>query len=103
MDSTVSPKAHWRDYLELCKPSVVALMMLTAVIGMFLLVMRLPPAADVRRPRWIACLVCLARPFAPRHFLATCWSMRPLTALAAALVVALTGWLSRRTARRGAA
>ena len=36
MDSTVSPKAHWRDYLELCKPSVVALMMLTAVIGMFL-------------------------------------------------------------------
>jgi protoheme IX farnesyltransferase len=36
MDTTVSPKAHWRDYLELCKPSVVALMMLTAVIGMFL-------------------------------------------------------------------
>ena len=36
MDTTVSPQAHWRDYLELCKPSVVALMMLTAVIGMFL-------------------------------------------------------------------
>ena len=36
MDTTVSPKAHWRDYLELCKPNVVALMMLTAVIGMFL-------------------------------------------------------------------
>jgi protoheme IX farnesyltransferase len=28
--------AHWRDYLELCKPRVVALMMLTAVIGMML-------------------------------------------------------------------
>ncbi|MBK6280230.1 MAG: protoheme IX farnesyltransferase [Gammaproteobacteria bacterium] len=36
MDTTVSPQARWRDYLELCKPSVVALMMLTAVIGMFL-------------------------------------------------------------------
>lgn len=34
MDTTVSPQARWRDYLELCKPSVVALMMLTAVIGM---------------------------------------------------------------------
>jgi len=36
MDTTVPPRAHWRDYLELCKPNVVALMMLTAVIGMFL-------------------------------------------------------------------
>lgn len=26
----------WRDYLELCKPRVVALMLLTSVIGMFL-------------------------------------------------------------------
>ena len=36
MDESLPRKAHWRDYLELCKPSVVALMMLTAVIGMFL-------------------------------------------------------------------
>ena len=28
--------ASWRDYLEMCKPKVVALMLLTAVIGMFL-------------------------------------------------------------------
>lgn len=28
--------APWRDYLELCKPRVVALMMLTAVVGMVL-------------------------------------------------------------------
>lgn len=27
---------HWRDYLELCKPKVVALIVFTAVIGMFL-------------------------------------------------------------------
>jgi protoheme IX farnesyltransferase len=28
--------AHWRDYLELCKPKVVALIVFTAVVGMFL-------------------------------------------------------------------
>ncbi|MGD2118789.1 MAG: heme o synthase [Chromatiales bacterium] len=27
---------HWRDYLELCKPKVVALIVFTAMIGMFL-------------------------------------------------------------------
>ena len=27
---------HWRDYFEMCKPKVVALLLLTAVIGMFL-------------------------------------------------------------------
>ena len=29
-------RANWRDYYELCKPRVVLLMLLTAVIGMFL-------------------------------------------------------------------
>jgi protoheme IX farnesyltransferase len=29
-------RAGWRDYLELCKPNVVALMILTSVIGMLL-------------------------------------------------------------------
>ena len=29
-------KAQWRDYLELCKPRVVALMILTSVVGMCL-------------------------------------------------------------------
>ena len=29
-------RAAWRDYLELCKPNVVALMILTSVIGMLL-------------------------------------------------------------------
>jgi len=31
-----STAATWRDYLELCKPNVVALMILTSVIGMLL-------------------------------------------------------------------
>lgn len=30
------PRPLWRDYLELCKPRVVALMLLTSVIGMLL-------------------------------------------------------------------
>jgi protoheme IX farnesyltransferase len=35
--------ASWRDYLELTKPKVVALMLLTAVIGMFMAVPGLVP------------------------------------------------------------
>ncbi len=34
--------ASWRDYLELCKPKVVALMLLTSVIGMLLATYSLP-------------------------------------------------------------
>ena len=33
----------WRDYLEMCKPKVVALMLLTSVIGMFLAVPGMVP------------------------------------------------------------
>jgi len=36
----------WRDYLELCKPRVVAVMLLTAIVGMFLSVQYIP-ALDV--------------------------------------------------------
>ena len=35
MDQVIE-RASWRDYLELTKPTVVALMLLTAVIGMFM-------------------------------------------------------------------
>ena len=34
--------AGWRDYLELCKPKVVAVMLLTAVVGMFVAAPGLP-------------------------------------------------------------
>ena len=33
---TKTRNAHWRDYLELTKPRVVALLLLTAVVGMYL-------------------------------------------------------------------
>ena len=36
--------ANWRDYLELCKPNVVLVMIVTAVIGMFLAVPGMVPA-----------------------------------------------------------
>lgn len=37
-DATLQPRAHpaWREYLELCKPRVVMLIVFTAVIGMLL-------------------------------------------------------------------
>ncbi|MFA5493207.1 MAG: heme o synthase [Porticoccaceae bacterium] len=40
---TTEDKASWRDYLELTKPNVVALMILTALIGMFLAVPGMVP------------------------------------------------------------
>ncbi|MCC7517285.1 MAG: protoheme IX farnesyltransferase [Pseudomonadales bacterium] len=43
METTASPRAIWRDYLELCKPNVVALMILTSVIGMLLSVPGMVP------------------------------------------------------------
>ena len=58
-----------------------------AVIGLFLLFMRRPasdsPATTFaqRVRRWL-------RPLGPRHFLATLWSMRPLTLIAVVVLVA---------------
>ncbi|BBL69670.1 heme o synthase [Methylogaea oryzae] len=45
MDSTATPHhpTAWKTYLSLCKPKVVALIVFTAVIGMFLAVPGLPP------------------------------------------------------------
>ena len=43
----VAQRLDWRDYLELCKPRVVGVMLLTAVVGMFLAVPGLPPFSDV--------------------------------------------------------
>ncbi len=36
LNAAVADQATWRDYLELCKPKVVALMILTVMIGMCL-------------------------------------------------------------------
>jgi protoheme IX farnesyltransferase len=42
-DFAVQGRALWRDYLELCKPNVVALMILTSLIGMLLAVPGMVP------------------------------------------------------------
>jgi len=72
----------------------------TAVIGMFLLVMRLPAREpDGSLPAWRRWLAACLRPFGPRHFLATCWSMRPITAILVIAAVALPWyvWVGIRT------
>jgi protoheme IX farnesyltransferase len=42
-ETLASPRPLWRDYLELCKPKVVALMLLTSLIGMLLAVPGMVP------------------------------------------------------------
>jgi 4-amino-4-deoxy-L-arabinose transferase-like glycosyltransferase len=68
----------------------VGLVLPTAVIGMFLLIMRLPARDQIAAP-WLSAQMLgrLVAPFEPLHFLATCWSMRPFTAVFAAAAVAL--------------
>lgn len=83
--------------LGLLAKGPVGLVVPTAVIGMYLLIMRLPemPAAATRGQA----ILRMFRPFAPLHFLKTCWSMRPLTALATAGIVAVPWyvWVHVRT------
>ena len=64
----------------------------TAVIGMYLLIKRLPET-DFGTGRWWKPFWDIARSFQPRHFLSTCWLMRPCTALAMGLLVALPWYL----------
>ncbi len=42
-DTPLVESASWRDYLQLCKPGVVALMILTSIIGMLLAVPGMVP------------------------------------------------------------
>ena len=83
----------------------IGVLLPTAIVGMFLLIMRLPvtddaSAMDGTRPQlWWVRGGALLRPFAPRHFLGTCASMRPLTAVLTVLIVALPwyAWVGLRT------
>lgn len=78
----------------------VGLVLPTAVVGMFLLVMRLPSHEfDPSQRRWWHTLKRAASCFGPLHFLRTCWSMRPITAIGISLAVALPWyiWVGVRT------
>ena len=41
--SSIAVISDWRDYLALCKPKIVALIVFTAVVGMFLAVPGMVP------------------------------------------------------------
>ena len=101
---TLFPKPLWQaiaiysamGFAVLAK-GPVGLVLPTAVIGMYLLIKRLP---SVDQPRtWPQRLIWLVRPFAPLHFLRTCWSMRPITAILAAAIISVPWyvWVAIRT------
>ena len=75
----------------------VGLVIPTAVIGMYLLIKRLPPSGTPGT--WTGRLVSLLRPFHPVHFLSTCRSMRPLVAITTVAIIALPWyfWVALRT------
>jgi 4-amino-4-deoxy-L-arabinose transferase-like glycosyltransferase len=78
----------------------VGVLLPCAVIGLFLLIMRLP--AVERRPVNSGSLVrTMLRPFGPRHFLTTLWSMRPLTLIAVVTAVALPWYWTVGVATQG--
>ncbi len=76
----------------------IGLVLPTAVVGMFLLLFTLPPRSEVRSLGGFRSashrLMSLLRPIAPQHFLRTCWRMRPLTAVAVSMAVALPWYVA---------
>ena len=78
----------------------IGLVLPTAVVGMFLLIKRLANRDRAETtPTLKERLAKLVSPFAPTHFLKTCWSMRPLTAISCVLAIALPWyvWVHFRT------
>ena len=69
----------------------IGLVLPTAIVGMFLLIRRLPerPEPSTPRNRIVELVIACLRPFHPLHFLRTCLSMKPVTATLACLAVAL--------------
>jgi 4-amino-4-deoxy-L-arabinose transferase-like glycosyltransferase len=75
----------------------VGLVLPTAVIGLYLLIDRLPhrrSAPGRRDSGWRVRVGRMLRPLTPGHFLSTCWVMRPITALAVVALVALPWYLA---------
>jgi len=70
----------------------IGLILPTAIIGMFLLIMRLPPMGPITS--WSQRIVWWVRPFAPWHFVKTVFFMRPVLAVVACLLVALPWYFS---------
>ncbi|MGI8979170.1 MAG: glycosyltransferase family 39 protein [Pirellulaceae bacterium] len=78
----------------------VGLVLPTAVIGMFLLIQRLPPGEPSdHRTR---ALMNMFRPFAALHFLRTCLAMRPLLAIGMVFLIAAPWYISVGVKTEGA-
>jgi len=95
-DGTYFPR-HWANVaamygvmgLAVLAKGPVGAVLPTAVIGMFMLIVRLPESdRPIGQSVWRWRLVCCLRPLGPLHFLRTCWSMRPLMAVFIVLAVA---------------
>ena len=71
----------------------VGLVLPTAIIGMFLLIQRLPAAKEPPN-RFSHRIAVIFRPFAPFHFLRTCLAMRPLLAIGIVLLVAAPWYIA---------
>ncbi len=73
----------------------VGLIVPMAIIGMFMLIQRLPsrsPEATAATPsrlaRWRHAVAEMVAPFQPRHFFRTLWTMKPWVAIVATLLIA---------------
>ena len=66
----------------------VGLVIPTAIIGMFLLIQRLPPTDAAKRNGFSKAIISTLRVINPVHFFQTCWYMRPVTALFCAAAIA---------------
>ena len=77
----------------------VGLVLPTAVIGMFGLIWRADNRHDVNATSWLRIVQVAGQWFHPVHFLKTCWSMRPITAVLSVLIVAgpWYAWVGWRT------
>jgi 4-amino-4-deoxy-L-arabinose transferase-like glycosyltransferase len=71
----------------------VGMVLPTAVIGMFLLIMR-TSAVKFDSPTWSSRLRTILRPLRPLHFLKTCWYMNPLLAIAMVGAIALPWYIA---------
>lgn len=78
----------------------IGLVLPTAVVGMFLLIVRRTDDAPTSAT-WLSRLLRIARVFEPFHFLRTCWTMRLPTALATVAVVALPWYWAVNSATGG--
>lgn len=99
-DSSYFPQPLWQGALiygamglAVLAKGPVGLVLPTAIIGMFLLIQRLPAREVAGRPSSQLIIifrdaVVMLRDFVPMHFLRTCISMRPLLAIGMVLLVA---------------